>query len=118
MRNWKLVGALAGAFLVAVSVVMVAATLAQPRPGVQESPQLPMAPPDAIRQLQQENAVLVKHVQNLEARLAAAESAINGLAAGKEPRIRYSGYSQAVITKLNWNRIPDNALIVYWAPIQ
>ena len=115
MRNWKLFGALAVASLVATSLVVVT-TLAQPRPGVQDAPQPLMMPPDAIRQLQQENAVLVKHVQNLEARLAAAESAINGLGASKENRHYYAGFSHSYITKLNWNGIPDNALIEYWAP--
>jgi uncharacterized protein YlxW (UPF0749 family) len=118
MTRTSLIAVAVAASMFGASTAFVASSLAQPQArGIGQSLQQQTARiPDPLQQLQYENDALTKRVATLEAKIAAAESNINDLAAGKENRHQHAGYSSAFTTKLNWNRESDNAAIEYWTP--
>jgi hypothetical protein len=70
---------------------------------------------DPIVALQAENQELTARVSRLEAQVAQMDSALKGMQQSTGSAGRYKGYGHAITTKLNWNSIPNDALIEYWA---
>lgn len=100
--------ALVAAGMIAGGLVVQAASGAAPRPMSSQAFQ----PPDPVQQLTYDVGVLEKRVAALEAQNAQLASDVEGLR--NRIAAHPAGMSHARIVKLDWDKIPDDALLDYW----
>jgi hypothetical protein len=109
---------LATALAVSVTTLALVCTASLAQPPVSGSPSSATAAAtryDPIVALQAENQELTARVSRLEAQVAQMDAAMKATQQSMSLAGRYKGYGHAITTKLNWNSIPNDALIEYWA---